>query len=95
MLKPAIVKQCSCSFCGKTQREVRKLIAGPACFICDECVDLCGEIMADERAFDRLTKDGKEIISKADAERLAWMKTWTTADQRATPTINHGGNDGA
>ena len=33
-----------CSFCGKSQHEVRKLIAGPSVFICDECVDLCNDI---------------------------------------------------
>ncbi len=37
-----------CSFCGKGQREVRKLIAGPTVYICDECVGLCNEIMAEE-----------------------------------------------
>jgi ATP-dependent Clp protease ATP-binding subunit ClpX len=37
-----------CSFCGKNQKEVRKLIAGPTVFICDECVTLCNEIMAEE-----------------------------------------------
>ena len=37
-----------CSFCGKNQKEVRKLIAGPTVFICDECVTLCNEIMAQE-----------------------------------------------
>jgi len=37
-----------CSFCGKGQREVRKLIAGPTVYICDECVNLCNEIMAEE-----------------------------------------------
>lgn len=37
-----------CSFCGKGQSEVKKLIAGPAVYICNECVDLCNEIMADE-----------------------------------------------
>ncbi|HKJ71579.1 MAG TPA: ATP-dependent Clp protease ATP-binding subunit ClpX [Gammaproteobacteria bacterium] len=37
-----------CSFCGKSQHEVRKLIAGPSVFICDECVDLCNEITAEE-----------------------------------------------
>lgn len=37
-----------CSFCGKEQREVKKLIAGPAVYICDECVSLCNEIMAEE-----------------------------------------------
>lgn len=37
-----------CSFCGKSQHEVRKLIAGPTVFICDECVDLCTDIIQDE-----------------------------------------------
>ncbi|MEK7333219.1 MAG: ATP-dependent Clp protease ATP-binding subunit ClpX, partial [Nitrospirota bacterium] len=37
-----------CSFCGKGQDEVKKLIAGPAVYICNECVELCNEIMADE-----------------------------------------------
>ncbi len=37
-----------CSFCGKSQHEVRKLIAGPSVFICDECVDLCNDIIRDE-----------------------------------------------
>lgn len=37
-----------CSFCGKGQKEVRKLIAGPTVYICDECVNLCNEIMAEE-----------------------------------------------
>ncbi len=39
----------SCSFCGKGQDEVKKLIAGPSVFICNECVDLCNEIIAEER----------------------------------------------
>ena len=37
-----------CSFCGKSQHEVRKLIAGPSVFICDECVELCNEVMEEE-----------------------------------------------
>ena len=37
-----------CSFCGKSQHEVRKLIAGPSVFICDECVDLCNDIITEE-----------------------------------------------
>jgi ATP-dependent Clp protease ATP-binding subunit ClpX len=37
-----------CSFCGRVQEEVRKLIAGPTVYICDECVGLCNEIIADE-----------------------------------------------
>jgi ATP-dependent Clp protease ATP-binding subunit ClpX len=37
-----------CSFCGKTQEEVRKLVAGPSVYICDECVDLCNDILTEE-----------------------------------------------
>ena len=37
-----------CSFCGKSQHEVRKLIAGPTVFICDECVELCMDIILEE-----------------------------------------------
>ena len=37
-----------CSFCGKSQHEVKKLIAGPSVFICDECVDLCNDIIREE-----------------------------------------------
>jgi ATP-dependent Clp protease ATP-binding subunit ClpX len=42
-----------CSFCNKDQNDVRKLIAGPTVFICDECVDVCNDIIADDNKFDR------------------------------------------
>ncbi|MCP4499495.1 MAG: ATP-dependent Clp protease ATP-binding subunit ClpX [Deltaproteobacteria bacterium] len=45
-----------CSFCGKSQREVKKLIAGPTVYICDECIQLCNEIIAEE-ASERATKE--------------------------------------
>ena len=38
-----------CSFCGKSQKQVKKLIAGPGVYICDECIDLCNEIIEEER----------------------------------------------
>ena len=41
-------KDLVCSFCGKGQDEVRKLIAGPTVYICDECIDLCNDIIAEE-----------------------------------------------
>lgn len=40
--------KCKCSFCGKSQEQVRKLIAGPGVYICDECVELCNEILDEE-----------------------------------------------
>ncbi|MEO7125023.1 MAG: ClpX C4-type zinc finger protein, partial [Nakamurella sp.] len=39
-----------CSFCGKSQKQVRKLIAGPGVYICDECIELCNEIIEEELA---------------------------------------------
>lgn len=47
-----------CSFCGKSQHEVRKLIAGPSVFICDECVDLCNDIISEE-----IQEDAEETSS--------------------------------
>ena len=44
-----------CSFCGKSQDQVRKLIAGPGVYICDECIDLCNEIL-DEELLDNQAK---------------------------------------
>ena len=55
-----------CSFCGKSQKQVKKLIAGPGVYICDECIDLCNEIIEEELSetselkFDELPKP-KEI----------------------------------
>jgi len=45
---PSAEKLLYCSFCGKSQHEVKKLIAGPSVFICDECIDLCNDIIRDE-----------------------------------------------
>lgn len=50
-------KQPRCSFCNKTQDQVRKLIAGPNAFICDECVDICMEIIEDEMEEDQNDAD--------------------------------------
>ena len=48
--KPPKSNNYRCSFCGKNQEEVKKLIAGPTVFICDECIELCNEIMVEEWA---------------------------------------------
>ncbi|MDY0136755.1 MAG: ATP-dependent Clp protease ATP-binding subunit ClpX [Thiomicrospira sp.] len=55
-------KMLYCSFCGKSQDEVRKLIAGPSVYICDECVDLCNDILREEF--------GGEVESTFDLEHL-------------------------
>jgi ATP-dependent Clp protease ATP-binding subunit ClpX len=51
-----------CSFCGKSQHEVRKLIAGPSVFICDECVDLCNDIIREEVQQAQGGKSGKSDL---------------------------------
>ena len=48
-----------CSFCGKSQHEVKKLIAGPSVFICDECIDLCNEIIRDELPAETAARDAR------------------------------------
>ncbi|MGA1370605.1 MAG: ATP-dependent Clp protease ATP-binding subunit ClpX [Pseudomonadales bacterium] len=50
-----------CSFCGKSQHEVRKLIAGPSVFICDECVELCNDIIREEVAETSQAKSGSKL----------------------------------
>jgi hypothetical protein len=57
-----------CSFCGKNQHEVRKLIAGPGVYICDECVDLCTDIV-DEQLL-RLIEGDEESARAMSTERL-------------------------
>ena len=68
-----------CSFCGKSQHEVRKLIAGPSVFICDECVELCNDIIREEledsgdTAQDKLPKP-KEIKNVLDEYVIGQMR---------------------
>src|SRR5215467_4684581 len=55
-----------CSFCGKSQHEVRRLIAGPTVYICDECVELCNDFvddLHDEKELDRLLEGGAKNAS--------------------------------
>ena len=54
-------KSLFCSFCGKNQHEVKKLIAGPSVFICDECIDLCNDIIKEE------SKELNEQLEKTES----------------------------
>ncbi|MCK5404846.1 MAG: ATP-dependent Clp protease ATP-binding subunit ClpX, partial [Desulfobulbaceae bacterium] len=54
-----------CSFCGKNQDEVKKLIAGPSVYICDECISLCDEIVKEDRQ--------QELEEQADTSILKPM----------------------
>lgn len=64
----------TCSFCGKTQHDVVRLIAGPGVFICDECVDLCNQIIAEELK----PEDVRQVISQrsGNADDPPSLRAW-------------------
>ena len=55
-----------CSFCGKSQHEVKKLIAGPSVFVCDECIELCNEIIRDELPPTTTTEEKSNLPTPAE-----------------------------
>src|SRR5947209_620445 len=55
-----------CSFCGKSQNEVKKLIAGPGVYICDECIELCNDIIAEEREREESSKATLKVPKPVD-----------------------------
>jgi len=59
-----------CSFCGKSQDEVKKLIAGPSVYICDECIELCNDIIAEEYEKEDATRKGTTIPKPAESKRF-------------------------
>jgi len=64
---PSGEKTLYCTFCGKSQHEVKKLIAGPSVFICDECIDLCNEIIRDELpGLEAAKENGSELPTPAE-----------------------------
>src|ERR1022692_1992819 len=59
-----------CSFCGKSQDEVRKLIAGPTVYICDECIDLCNDIIAEETDSEEAFSQTSAVPKPAEIKRV-------------------------
>ena len=60
----------NCSFCGKSQKEVKKLIAGPTVYICDECIGLCNDIIAEEIEKEEQTYGGDTIPKPAAIKKI-------------------------
>ncbi|WP_439107554.1 ATP-dependent Clp protease ATP-binding subunit ClpX [Congregibacter sp.] len=75
-----------CSFCGKSQHEVRKLIAGPSVFICDECVDLCNDIIREE-VQESAAEDGEEKLP-VPVEINAILDEYVIGQQRAKKVLS-------
>ncbi|MBU6215892.1 MAG: ATP-dependent Clp protease ATP-binding subunit ClpX, partial [Acidobacteria bacterium] len=69
-----------CSFCGKSQKQVKKLIAGPGVYICDECIDLCNEIIEEE-----LTDTGELVLDELPkpTEIFAFLDDFIVGQERA------------
>ena len=59
-----------CSFCGKSQEEVEKVIAGPSVYICNECIELCNEIIEEERAKDKKTDGPTKLLKPAQVKKI-------------------------
>jgi len=62
-------KQLKCSFCGKNQEQVRRLIAGPGVYICDECIELCQEII-DEEFYEELDTELQDVPKPAQIKEF-------------------------
>ncbi|MCA9591658.1 MAG: ATP-dependent Clp protease ATP-binding subunit ClpX [Myxococcales bacterium] len=75
-----------CSFCGKSQKEVKKLIAGPTVYICDECIALCNDIIAEEVEKDEPT-GGSDPIPKP-SEIKAILDEYVVGQERAKKTLS-------
>src|SRR6516162_1471942 len=71
----------NCSFCGKSQKEVKKLIAGPTVYICDECIGLCNDIIAEEVEKDEPYADRPPIPKPADIK--ATLDEYVVGQHRA------------
>ena len=81
-----------CSFCNKDQNDVRKLIAGPTVFICDECVDVCNDIIADDNRDSNKSKLGKDLPIPSEINKFLdqyVIGQETTKKKLAVAVYNH------
>src|SRR5438445_12021717 len=75
-----------CSFCGKSQDEVRKLIAGPTVYICDECIDLCNDIIAEETDNEEAFSQSSAVPKPAEIKRV--LDQYVIGQERAKKLLS-------
>lgn len=79
---------CFCSFCGKNQNEVQKLIAGPNVFICDECIELCNEIVQDESGDQAQDSADNRSVSLKPMEIKAHLDSYVIGQEYAKKVLS-------
>ena len=75
-----------CSFCGKSQKEVKKLIAGPGVYICDECIELCNDIIAEERDREETGKVQLSVPKPVDIK--SFLDDYVIGQEKAKKTLS-------
>ncbi|MCX5895317.1 MAG: ATP-dependent Clp protease ATP-binding subunit ClpX [Proteobacteria bacterium] len=83
---PGKYSQLFCSFCGKNQEEVKKLIAGPSVYICDECIELCNDIIAEEEEKESIARK-KSTIPKPQEIKL-FLDDYVIGQERAKKILS-------
>lgn len=78
-------RELCCSFCGKSQKEVRKLIAGPSVYVCDECVELCNEIITEE--FEREDYQATRALVPKPKDIKAHLDQYIVGQERAKKVL--------
>ncbi len=76
----------SCSFCGKSQKEVRKLIAGPTVYICDECIELCNDIIAEEYGQEESTPETSRVPKPREINDI--LDEYVVGQERAKKVLS-------
>ena len=76
----------SCSFCGKSQKEVKKLIAGPTVYICDECIELCNDIIAEEYGREEVTPRTSRVPKPREIKKV--LDEYVVGQERAKKILS-------
>ena len=79
-------KNVKCSFCGKPQEAVKKIIAGPGVFICDECITLCQDIMEEEKYDEEIAEENSEIPTPAEIKKI--LDEYVIGQEEAKKTLS-------